>query len=110
MSQLPSKLVSTYRENHGIPQGTPLSGGGGIHLDARIPIRAVKAAVDACGGSYRRYSDDILILCAPEYIAALEGEVNRALKLPREDPVAERTEAGGGAVLETGSGAFALPL
>ena len=76
----PSKLVSTSRENHGIPQGTPLSAAA-ANISMLEFDTAVKAAVDACGGSYRRYSDDILILCAPEHIAALEGEVNRALKL-----------------------------
>ena len=79
-SAAPSKLVSTHRVNYGIPQGTPLSA-----MAANISMlefdTAVKAAVDVCGGSYRRYSDDILILCAPEHIAVLEGEVNRALKL-----------------------------
>ena len=76
----PSKLVSRYGKNHGIPQGTPLSAAA-ANISMLEFDTAVKAAVDACGGSYRRYSDDILILCAPEHIAALEGEVNRALKL-----------------------------
>ena len=75
-----SKLVSTNRENHGIPQGTQLSAAA-ANISMLEFDTAVKVAADACGGSYRRYSDDILILCAPEHIAALEAEVERALKL-----------------------------
>ena len=79
-SAAPSKLVSKYMEKYGIPQGTPLSAAA-ANISMLEFDTAVKAAVEACGGSYRRYSDDILILCAPEHIAALEGEVNGALKL-----------------------------
>ncbi len=74
-----SKLVSTHKEGHGIPQGTPLSAAA-ANISMLEFDTAVKAAADACGGSYRRYSDDILILCAPEHIAFLEAEVERALK------------------------------
>ena len=77
---LPFKLVSTNTENYGIPQGTQLSAAA-ANISMLEFDTAVKAATDACGGSYRRYSDDILILCAPEHIAVLEAEVERALKL-----------------------------
>ncbi len=39
----------------------------------------VHAIVSAVGGSYRRYSDDILILCSAEHMAALEAVVEEAL-------------------------------
>ena len=37
--------------------------------------------MSAAGGSYRRYSDDILILCSPEHMTALEAAVEDALKV-----------------------------
>jgi len=42
---------------------------------------AVHAAVSALGGSYRRYSDDILILCSAEHMTALEAAIEDALKV-----------------------------
>jgi RNA-directed DNA polymerase len=67
-----SKLVSKHREKRGIPQGTPLSA-----MAANLSMlefdTAVHAIVSAIGGSYRRYSDDILVLCLPEHMAAVEA-------------------------------------
>ena len=40
---------------------------------------AVHAVVSGAGGSYRRYSDDILILCPPEHFAALDAAIGQAL-------------------------------
>ncbi len=74
-----SKLVSTNSKDYGIPQGTPLSAAA-ANISMLEFDTAVKAAADACGGSYRRYSDDILIICAPEHIAALETRVDEALR------------------------------
>lgn len=54
-------LIRTHDLNHGIPQGTPVSG-----LYANIYLRSfdkeVLRYVRARGGSYRRYSDDIAIV------------------------------------------------
>jgi RNA-directed DNA polymerase len=71
------KLVQCYNERKGIPQGTPLSA-----MAANICMlwfdRAVRSAVLAVGASYRRYSDDILVICPPEHAAALEAAVEEA--------------------------------
>jgi len=73
-----SKLVRRHADKKGIPQGTPLSA-----MAANISMlefdTAVHAAVSAKGGSYRRYSDDILILCSPEHVMSLEDAVVNAL-------------------------------
>jgi hypothetical protein len=54
-------LVRVNGTGKGVPQGTPISG-----LLANIYLldvdRAVRAVVDAVGGSYRRYSDDICVV------------------------------------------------
>lgn len=75
-----SKLVCRHIGRKGIPQGTPLSA-----VAANISMlefdTAVHAVVSAVGGSYRRYSDDILILCSPEHMIALEAAVENALNL-----------------------------
>lgn len=54
-------LVRKHDRIYGIPQGTPISG-----LYANIFLRTfdreMSALVSQCGGSYRRYSDDIAIV------------------------------------------------
>jgi hypothetical protein len=42
---------------------------------------AVHAIVSATGGSYRRYSDDLLVLCLPEHMTAVEAAIVDALKV-----------------------------
>ncbi len=75
-----SKLVSKHTGERGIPQGTPLSA-----MAANLSMlefdTAVHAIVNAVGGSYRRYSDDILVLCSPEHIVMVEAAIQAALKL-----------------------------
>ena len=73
-----NRLVRPHDKAFGIPQGTPLSA-----MAANIAMlpfdTIVQAAVAARGGSYRRYSDDILIICSVEHAAELEGLVAEAL-------------------------------
>jgi RNA-directed DNA polymerase len=73
-----SKLVTRHVSKKGIPQGTPLSA-----MAANISMlefdTAVHAVVSVVGGSYRRYSDDILILCPPEHVTDLEAAIGQAL-------------------------------
>lgn len=73
-----SRLVSTHTEKQGIPQGTPLSA-----MAANLSMlefdTAVHAIVRAVGGSYRRYSDDILVLCLPEHMPVVEAAIEDAL-------------------------------
>ena len=58
-------LIKKHSENHGIPQGTPLSG-----LFANISMLALDERADRImtdlGGSYRRYSDDIALVFPDE--------------------------------------------
>lgn len=74
------KFVNRHTGTKGIPQGTPLSA-----LAANLSMlefdTAVRTVVRAAGGSYRRYSDDILILCSAEHVTALETAVENALKV-----------------------------
>jgi RNA-directed DNA polymerase len=62
----------------GIPQGTPLS-----PVAANIAMLdfdvAVAAEVARVGGIYRRYSDDILVICAPGEAEWLEAFISTAL-------------------------------
>jgi RNA-directed DNA polymerase len=73
-----SKLVTRHVSKKGIPQGTPLSA-----MAANISMlefdTAVHAVVSLAGGSYRRYSDDILILCPPAHVTELEAAIRQAL-------------------------------
>jgi GTPase SAR1 family protein len=73
-----TSLIETNRDPFGIPQGTPLS-----PAAANIAMLAFDAAVAAearrLGASYRRYSDDILIVCAPHDAVRLEDFVQQAL-------------------------------
>lgn len=75
-----SKLVSKHSRKQGIPQGTPLSA-----MAANLSMldfdTTVHAIVNAIGGSYRRYSDDILVLCASEHMVAVEAAIEDALKV-----------------------------
>jgi hypothetical protein len=73
-----SKLVQHNAGTKGIPQGTPLSAVAANICMLRFD-QAVQAAVLARGGSYRRYSDDILIICPPEHAVELETVVEAAL-------------------------------
>ena len=59
----------------GIPQGTPIS----AVFSNLYMIEVDRVMVDACdaiGALYKRYSDDILIVCAPEH----EAEIEKILK------------------------------
>ncbi len=71
-------LVTRHADKKGIPQGTPLSA-----MAANMSMlefdTAVHMVVSVAGGSYRRYSDDILILCPPEHVANLEVAIRQAL-------------------------------
>jgi RNA-directed DNA polymerase len=73
-----ARLVRRHQQPFGIPQGTPLSA-----MAANIAMlpfdTAVHAAVTARGGSYRRYSDDILVVCALEHVGELERFITDAL-------------------------------
>lgn len=78
----------------GIPQGTPISAAASnlymVDFDA-----AAKAYAAGIGALYRRYSDDIMVVCDPAKAAAAEAEVMRliAVELLEINPAkTERTE------------------
>lgn len=66
-----SKLLRKNHSVSGIPQGTPISAVAAniamIDFDVRISEKIVEL-----GGSYRRYSDDILILVDPKHASKIE--------------------------------------
>lgn len=59
-------LIKSNRTGRGIPQGTPISGllANVYMIEIDFEIRRI---VERCGGSYRRYSDDIAILVPSEH-------------------------------------------
>lgn len=76
----PRGLIETNLKAHGIPQGTPISA-----LAANVAMldfdRAVSVEAARVGGTYRRYSDDILIISPPDAAEPLEAFVRTALTL-----------------------------
>jgi RNA-directed DNA polymerase len=83
-------------KKRGIPQGTPISAAASnlymIDFDA-----AAKAHCDGIGALYRRYSDDIMVVCDPAQAVAVEAEVMRliASELLEINPAkTERTDFG----------------
>jgi len=98
-SAFPS-IIKRNRNAWGIPQGTPLS-----PVAANIAMLAFDATVAAemlrAGGYYRRYSDDILVVCDPEQAVRLEAFVAAALSthapgLRLKDEKAQRVQFFGG--------------
>lgn len=73
-----SDLVRVNQSGHGIPQGSPISAAlSNIYM---LPFdTAVKAKIDAMGGLYRRYCDDILIVVSPADVAEVHKLVEQEL-------------------------------
>lgn len=78
----------------GIPQGTPISAAASnlymIDFDA-----AAHAYCDSIGALYRRYSDDILVICTPIHASAAEAKINALInseKLEISPHKTDRTE------------------
>lgn len=93
--------------SRGIPQGTPISAA----FSNLYMIEYDAAASRYCGGIgafYRRYSDDILVICPEENAAAVEAEMVRLMDLERlelnPDKI-ERTDFVPDASLAAGHGA-----
>lgn len=83
-------------KRRGIPQGTPISAAASnlymVDFDA-----AAMAYCDGIGALYRRYSDDIMVVCDPAHAIAAEAEIMRliAVELIEINPTkTERTEFG----------------
>lgn len=75
----------------GIPQGTPISAAASnlymVDFDA-----AAKNYCDAIGALYRRYSDDILVICNPDHAAAANQKICQLIKDERLDIESNKTE------------------
>jgi RNA-directed DNA polymerase len=66
-----AKIVNRNQRNCDVPQGTPISA---VFANASMLEfdRALHAWAKSIGGSYRRYSDDIMLLISPEF--AIEAQ------------------------------------
>lgn len=88
----------------GIPQGTPISASASnlymIDFDA-----AAKAYCDSLGALYRRYSDDILVICPPQHAKAAEAKIMDLIKNERLEISVAKTER----TLFSGTGALTNP-
>lgn len=75
----------------GIPQGTPISAAVSnlymMEFDA-----AAKACCDNVGALYRRYSDDILVICKPDDALAIEAEILRLIATEKLEIAPHKTE------------------
>jgi hypothetical protein len=79
---------------YGVPQGTPISASLSNLFLVDFDL-TMKALADQCGALYQRYSDDILIICAPEHgdqlaAAVADALANEALQLQNDKTVRQR--------------------
>lgn len=72
------KLIHKNRAGRGIPQGSPISGLLANMYMIEFDIK-VKKLVEASGGYYARYSDDILILVEPAKLTAMYQSVKKLI-------------------------------
>lgn len=77
--------------NKGIPQGTPISASASnlylMEFDA-----AARMFCNNIGAMYRRYSDDILIICKPEHASNAQAEIARLLDIEKLEIAPHKTE------------------
>ena len=75
----------------GIPQGTPISAAASnlymIDFDA-----AARAYCDSIGAMYRRYSDDILVICDPAHAKTAEAKIMDLIKAEKLEISPHKTE------------------
>ena len=75
----------------GIPQGTPISAAASnlymIDFDA-----AARAYCDSIGALYRRYSDDILVICEPGHATEAEAKIMDLIKAEKLEISPHKTE------------------
>jgi RNA-directed DNA polymerase len=83
------ELTKGYRR--GIPQGTPISAAVSnlymVEFDA-----AARASCDQVHALYRRYSDDILVICKPDDAPAIEAEILRLVSVEKLEIAPHKTE------------------
>lgn len=83
------ELVKGYRR--GIPQGTPISAVASNLYMIDFDLEAVKIC-KKLGAFYRRYSDDILIICKPEDASVIEGAIHRLIDSEKLEIASHKTE------------------
>ena len=75
----------------GIPQGTPISATASnlymLEFDA-----AARACCNQSGALYRRYSDDILVICKPDDASTIEAEIMRLIAAEKLEIAPHKTE------------------
>lgn len=72
-------LIAVNREEYGIPQGSPIS----AMLSNIYLFRfdsAMYSLVSSIGGVYRRYCDDILVVCPPDHELTVRNEISRLIE------------------------------
>ena len=75
----------------GIPQGTPISAAASNLYMLEFDVSA-RAYCDKLDAFYRRYSDDILIICKPIDASAIEAEIMRLLANEKLEISPHKTE------------------
>jgi len=78
-------------QKRGIPQGTPISAAASnlYMLDFDVAARTFCGKI---GAFYRRYSDDILIICKPGDSLAIEAEIMRLIACEKLEIAPHKTE------------------
>jgi hypothetical protein len=75
-----AKIVKRNRSDCDVPQGTPISAvfanASMLDFDCALQIWA-----KSIGGSYRRYSDDIMLLVSPEFATQAQNEITHQANL-----------------------------
>jgi len=83
------ELAKGYQR--GIPQGTPISAAAS-NLYMMDFDKEARACCDKAGALYRRYSDDILVICKPTYAGAVEAEIMRLVVNEKLEIAPHKTE------------------
>jgi RNA-directed DNA polymerase len=75
----------------GIPQGTPISAAASNLYMLEFDL-AAWACCDKAGALYRRYSDDILIICKPADVSAIEAKILQLIAAEKLEISPHKTE------------------
>jgi hypothetical protein len=75
----------------GIPQGTPISAAASNLYMMEFDTKAC-AFCDGLGALYRRYSDDILVICPPNDAAVVEAEIMHLIEMEKLAIAPHKTE------------------
>ncbi|WP_431216292.1 reverse transcriptase domain-containing protein [Puia sp. P3] len=96
---LKNKEISVYKHPFvkngkpvGIPQGLPISANLANLYLLEFDKEILKEIVNASGGFYRRYSDDILVICRPNQADYIESFIHSAITKSEVKISKEKTE------------------